>query len=89
MAVGHFPPPTPFIRTTYFHPNYRAAEELVASLVASTFAENQFLLIGTGQSTPISACDPDQDPVIMAVSFGKSSSGQRTVTVLLPGERQQ
>lgn len=54
-------------------------------MVASSFAENQFLLIGNASSSPIAACDPDQDPVIMAVSFSKSPSGQRIVTALLPG----
>ena len=56
-----------------------------ASLVASSFVENQFLLIGTASSSPVAACDPDQDPVIMAVSFSKSQGGQRVVTALLPG----
>lgn len=62
-----------------------AERRLEASLVASTFVENQFLLIGSGPSSPVSACDPDQDPVIMAVAFSKSHGGQRIVTVLLPG----
>lgn len=61
-------------------------KKLEASLVASSFVENQFLLIGTGPSSPIAACDPDQDPVIMAVSFSKSQAGQRIVTALLPGK---
>ena len=53
--------------------------------MASTFAENQFLLIGTEPGTPAAACNPDQDPVILAIAFGKSAAGQRTVTALLPG----
>ena len=79
-AVGVLKPPV------LYDTSLCAEKKLEASLVASSFAENQFLLIGTGPSSPIAACDPDQDPVIMAVSFSKSQTGPRIVTALLPGE---
>ena len=62
------------------------AESTLEASVVSNALDKQFLLIGTDPATPAAACDPDQDPVLMAVEFGKSATGQRTVTVLLPGK---
>ena len=61
------------------------AEGTLEASIVSNALDKQFLLIGTDPATPAAACDPDQDPVLMAVEFGKSATGQRTVTVLLPG----
>lgn len=59
----------------------------VANLVASSYADNQFLLIAAIRGTPGAAFDAEHDPVIMAVSFERSSlTGHRLATVLVPGE---
>ncbi|KAK9814623.1 hypothetical protein WJX72_008870 [[Myrmecia] bisecta] len=66
-------------------PNHQGVHFLGA--LQANIKQNRFLLVGCGGSNLPNALDPNVDPVLMVVTFGKSPDGHRQVMVILPGER--